>query len=707
VILSLELQNFRRHQALTINFTTGLNTLKGANEQGKSTVIEGVLYALYGAKALRDTLAETVTWGEKESSLVSKLVIKVRDTMYSFKRSKSGAECRGDDGVVVTGQGEVTAYAAELLGADAKIASLLMMASQSGLRGALDDGPAAVSSLMAKLADFDVLDKIMESATQKLSLGSTVPMVEKLAAAEADLVSARLTVPDEGTVVTAQAALDMVSTMIVTHEALERDVLQPAIVAADQAVGAAEKNNADIAALGSQVTNLQRSLVAEDEKRKAAIADIVKAPGNAVLTSLRNLLADETNHAAALAKHQSFGRLKYPAEFWEGDEGSFLVALEADRVSLSTQRDLIADQQTQIRTLTGRLITNGKCPTCGHASQSDEHVAAHNGDIQAEIATLKAPLAAWNEKGLASTVRDMEAVQTAAQAYYRGVAVFGDMVKMDTSFYPAKAAWIATVPAAVAGTQAAAKLREAEALQRAADVAQGRHDAAVQQALTLEKQIQTVSAQAAQLSVVDIEPLKAAHDTAYQVYAENSNKLRIWRDEKTTHTNTISAHQALVQLVALRISSATSRIAELQADIRTTEFNNVLVGKLKKIKPAITDHLWGTVLAAVGVFFSQMRGEQSVVTKDKDGFKVNGKSVESLSGSTMDVLALAVRVALTKTFIPHASFITLDEPAHGCDTDRTSSVLGFLAGVGFQQTILASHDELSEAVSDNVIALGV
>jgi hypothetical protein len=32
-------------------------------------------------------------------------------------------------------------------------------------------------------------------------------------------------------------------------------------------------------------------------------------------------------------------------------------------------------------------------------------------------------------------------------------------------------------------------------------------------------------------------------------------------------------------------------------------------------------------------------------------------------------------------------------------------MLGFLASIGFTQTILASHDELSESVADNIIAL--
>jgi DNA repair exonuclease SbcCD ATPase subunit len=154
-----------------------------------------------------------------------------------------------------------------------------------------------------------------------------------------------------------------------------------------------------------------------------------------------------------------------------------------------------------------------------------------------------------------------------------------------------------------------------------------------------------------------------------------------------------------------RLNLAKLRIDEYTKDIEAVGFNNSLLKKMRAIKPAVTDHLWGSVLAAVSQFFTQLRGEASVVTKDSDGFKVNGASVKSLSGSTLDVLALAVRVALTKTFIPNSSMLILDEPGSGCDRDRMASMLGFLSSIGLTQVILASHDELSLSVADNVLDL--
>jgi DNA repair exonuclease SbcCD ATPase subunit len=154
-----------------------------------------------------------------------------------------------------------------------------------------------------------------------------------------------------------------------------------------------------------------------------------------------------------------------------------------------------------------------------------------------------------------------------------------------------------------------------------------------------------------------------------------------------------------------RVNDANKTIESCKADLASLGFNNALVAKLRKIRPIIANKLWNTVLASVSVMFSQMRKEESWVVKDGSGFKVNGQAVESLSGSTLDILGLAIRCALLRTFLPQCGLLVLDEPGHGCDDDRTEAMLGFLKSVGFQQTLLVSHEEVSESVADNLIIL--
>src|SRR3954469_8718609 len=54
-IHSVRLTNFRQHADTAIEFETGLTGIIGANGTGKSTILEAIAWALYGAPAARGT----------------------------------------------------------------------------------------------------------------------------------------------------------------------------------------------------------------------------------------------------------------------------------------------------------------------------------------------------------------------------------------------------------------------------------------------------------------------------------------------------------------------------------------------------------------------------------------------------------------------------------------------------------------------------
>ena len=195
MISKLVLQNFMQHRNLTINFTTGIQVVKGANEAGKSSVLTAISYALFGAKALRTPIEQAVTWGEPVNSLKVELTITIEGVTYVFTRSKTGAEVTKNGEVFCTGQTEVTTLAATLLGADAGMASKLLMASQNSIRGALDEGPKALSVLIEDLSDMSVFDQILEAASEKLALGSPNLLEERLKGAEATREAAMQNLP--------------------------------------------------------------------------------------------------------------------------------------------------------------------------------------------------------------------------------------------------------------------------------------------------------------------------------------------------------------------------------------------------------------------------------------------------------------------------------------------------------------------------------
>lgn len=713
MINSLELKFFRKHEDLKVDFTKGLNVVRGPNEIGKTTLTEGILYALYGSAALVDTLAEVVTWGQKENALKAKLTISINDHAYVFTRSKSGAECEysdGNDGTLrVTGQKEVTNFAATLLGADAKTAGVLMLASQSGLRGALDDGPAAVSSLMSKLADFDMLDRLLENAASTLSLGSAMPLTVKLTEAQNLVLESTAQLVDPQVIVDLDAEIAQL-TLREAEAAETLNALELGVSNADAARDAAIANNASVASTRRTVDETQVKLDAEIRARDKAVAESLKRPAKAVIDLARAALASAKDHDKVLRAYALYGTLgPYPVAFWDDTQETF----DAEVVRATAARDdalrAVDVNVAEAKALNLTFISgDGVCPTCNRPTDNHDHVTLHNKmvhDRLTEMSTMRESLI----RGLTDAtdmVKDLSQVAACAKRRQAVIDKIASHLVFDSSVYPHRVEWNGPPPSSdgdVSGTQRA--LDDLEAQDRAASQAEGRAVAHTARIDELGKALEWAKDVASRLQLIAVDPLTEAYDAAFRAYSEQSAVIRTLTNSRTELENRRTVVDMQMRQAAANLEIAKARVTELEADIKTLEFNNELVKRLKSMKPLITDFLWNNVLAAVSNYFSTLRGEQSIVTKDADGFKVNGRG-GSLSGSTLDVLALAIRVALSKTFVPHANFMVLDEPAHGCDSVRTSNLLGFLSGVGFHQTLLASHDELSEAVADNVIVLG-
>lgn len=714
MIKSTEAKFFRKHEDLHIDFTKGLNVLRGPNEIGKTTITEVILYCLYGSGALVDRLDEVVTWGRKESDLRGQTVLCISDIDYVFTRSKNGAECNytGIDGkaLKVTGQKEVTAFAATLLGADAKTASVLMLSSQAGLRGALDEGATAVGALMGKLADFDTIDTLLENAAATLSLGTIVPLQAKLAEADVEVLAAQQGLVDPAALVAQDAIIVKASDALAAAMALQ-ETLMVVMDKAEDTVTEARYNNTSFQAATQAVLDRQSATRVGKEALATAQAAAAKKPADGVIAAKREELAAAKSHAVLTEAYRTYSTLgQYPLVAWDEPKETFDLGLKLTTDRRDAAAMAVRDIERDIKAARLRIISgDGKCPSCGATAANHDHVIATNAGIELNISALQEdipPHAAIVAEAQAD-IDAMISIEASAKKRQTIIDKVSQYLVFDISCYPQKVTWSGPppdlAPPNVGGIKS--QLDDLEAQERAAVQAEGRVSERQSAIAMQERELVTAQGILDQLKMIAMEPLKQSYDAAYVAYANQGvlvSQLRTSLDEHTTYR---AETARLIESCQARLAAAQARVVELVADIKTMEFNNELVKKLKSMKPLITDFLWNSVLAAVSNFFSQLRGEQSVVTKDATGFKVNGRG-GSLSGSTLDMLALAIRVALSKTFAPSSSFLILDEPAHGCDEVRAGSLLGFLSGAGFQQTILASHDELSESVADNVITLG-
>jgi ABC-type transport system involved in cytochrome c biogenesis ATPase subunit len=702
----LELRCFRKHENLDINFTAGVNAIRGPNEGGKSTILEAMLYAAFGSGSLRTSMEETVTKGRKESELSVKMVM----TGYWVKRSTAGAELwlEGDTKPFVTGQKQVSAEMAKRLGADAKTCSKLMLAGQNALAGTLSEGPTAVSNLMSQLADCAIIDRVMETAQSELLVGGDRPLRDKLAAAEAELGDAVASQPVDGSVNGLHNDIQVAEFELGHHQTLLETNLQPALDAAQAALEQGERTLERYRTAFRAVGTAEKALEGHKEALEAAKVKAGQQPDAERMQRLRaGILAAEAERPA-LEAWAAFQKLpKYPESFWEGDESSFNLDLAAAAEKREHEQGVVSGLKAKIETLKGQRITSGKCPTCGHAAQSDEHVAQHNGGIEAKIAPLTSELLQAQNRLRAAMgeENDLKELDGVARRYLKALAPVTNFVDLDEKFYPPRAAWRGAPPVAVDTAQAKRELASLERQEREAREAEGQLKvlrANVDRAATTLHEAQTV---AIEFVVPDMDALGEARDVAYLAYTEGSRAVREAERRLRDLQEAKRELERRVRESEQRIETAKARVAECREDLDKLARNNVFMGKLRKLRPEVTDAMWNRTLAAASTFMSQMRGLGSVITKDAKGFAVNGTPFDGLSGSTQDILALAIRVALTLTFLPAVPFLVLDEPAHGCSKERTANLLGFIASAGFQQVLLATHDEMSESVAQNVILL--
>lgn len=710
MLKNIKLSNFRKHVDSFFEFGPGLTALRGSNEQGKSTIQESIAYALFGVKALRGPLSDAVTWDQPESSLKVVLDLELDGVDYTITRGKAGAECTYRGGIV-TGQTEVSNFMASKLRVDANGAAKLMMSAQSDIRGALEAGPKATTELIERLSDFNQIDHLIEIMQEKLTLGSTAAAQSKIDSAQERLDAVNAIVQPDW--VTLEAGVTLADAQV--------KVEQIKVDAAQAAHTAAQKEQAEVAAalgeaqrLQKQADDVEARLTVVNWKLKELADNPVKDFPNADEV-VQGLLAKKADYADFERRLAAYTAVEHLLDDGPTRESTYIgdpkIELDAVRVATAKASKEVSDAKIAIERCKGQL-NSGNCTFCGKDFSDLPEIKQKNKELTDVIAA--------HEKTIANLSKSIEnhsqlearllGILKSAKPYEDAVRKYGDFLDVCDTYTPPILSWKGEVPIAIGvfdprnadseihKVRSAVKAHAdyADALkvnQRSAkDLASQAHELA-----RLQEQVRLAGdiAQATQKLADAAQALKDArglHGAAQVAHLEARDALKDARrewdgvvKERTGCNNILVSHRET---------------------LRELNFNNALLKKVRSARPAIADKLWSLVLHAVSSYFSEMRGEKSVVSKTSDGFMVDGHPVASLSGSTLDILGLAVRVALVRTFLPAVPFLILDEPMQGCDMARTESMLGFLVAAGFKQILLITHEEASESVADHVITLG-
>lgn len=727
----IKLSHFRQHVDREFVFGAGLNAIKGENEGGKTTILEALFYVLFGVRAMREGLEDIVTYHHPASKLRVDVELEHLGVTYTGYRGKSGAEVSfGKE--KVTGQSEVTRFFEQLLGVDAKLAGKLMFASQKALAESLAAGPTEAGKMIEELANFDVMDDVIAAIQATRPNGVTTAVEGRLAMLRGQLEGLQaddgeteanlkkfIQIEEKREQETAAALRALVDRAAALDVAAARAVVAQA-QSLDAAITAGEAELKELDILLTQA--LPTAPTGEELTAARAAVEAEKTIDHArrVRTTLdktdTSMLWDEP-YAALEAE---IARIAAESEPLRTRQKGIDTSLGQLALRISQQE---SETRVSVTKLEGQLIRELTCALCQKDLKDVPEVVRINTAIDKEIAAARAAGTAAVEvlrvsvaelegerRQVASKLaelddmsRQLADVVKVNQRIELVYAQAGDLVTIDRSVVPGQWSWAGPDTSAGERPDVAGALVLLENRQRAADRA-----AAVrteQQAQRVKLSIRTAQARGEREAVfpqeaqdtiqlytdlqAQLEPARAAHNLAN-------------RDLMTFQNNLKLCQQAAEQLARQR-TQLQDQLKAAEAELAAMQKYNALIKKVRAARPVITDKLWNIVLAGVSKHFTEVRDTPSVITRGDGRFLCNGFPVSGLSGSAEDMLGLAMRITLSKTFLPGADFLQLDEPAAACSDAREVRMLGMLSTLSFGQIIMVTHSDLADSFCDHIV----
>lgn len=705
MLKSLKTKNFRKLEDNHFTFEDGMVVIRGSNEAGKSTLTEAIAYAMFGVKSCRGSLADVVTWGKPESSLSVEMVMSSEGVDYTITRSKAGAEINYEGGKV-TGQVECSNFVETLFGVNNGNVGKLVSSSQGQIRGALEQGPKATMELIENLANFDLLDQIVETVQANLITGPTASAEAVVAAAELrhDLVVAGLIEPEtdewEEQAVKSEAAA--------TKHAEDIEALKPTREAALEKFKKADEEATQRMVLLNANSLYEESIKAREESIEAN--KLVECPDEDSVRSAEVALESAINSSALLSEYVGMTKMMelYPEDFWEGSEESLDEEIDKTDALIKEHAKTIQECESEIRVLNAKKVTGSVCGFCNQDVSKFPEVLANNKAIDGKIAAEKLSIEILGKdlvdaKGTLDILKDIKI----CQKVYKGKGTKN--VEEITLQVPYTLSWIGEVPKPVDANYIQSKR---DILKKLIDDT-AKFTAAQNKIVNDKEMIHEFNGKLAinndKLSTLHLaeqrDALRGKFNTLEDELQGLITKEREARFEAQSIRASIVRELDLYEKAKQDVVDAAKDVEIAKATVADLTFNNALVKRLRAARPIIADKLWNVVLSAVSSYFSTMRGVKSAVTKGPGGFYVDNQSVEGLSGSTLDILGLAIRLALTRTFLPTAPFLILDEATAAMDERRSAETMAFLLAFGFKQTICVTHKDIEEGAANQLIQL--
>jgi DNA repair exonuclease SbcCD ATPase subunit len=732
----LELNYFKKHEHLVLDFTAGLNGVTGPNYRGKTTVLYGILFCLGGARLVPGKRLQT---RGTNSGFRQVLTLNFAGRgRYRIERTKTGASlielcADGNEQPVATGTSPVNQAVARLLGMPLKRFAQIKYAKQRKASSLLEAGSTELFKIITELTGLERVGLVMDRVGGQLKAWKLVQDETPLTDISEQQAQVLDWLNEETEVEAERAALnvDLAALKVrrIEAHATERrlSTAQTAVYSATTASNQAEREVADTQAA---VADAERKLsefrgeplcpeaLLEREARLAELREqamVGRQARSQVKQIQSELETEQANLQRALAKSVPL-REAYQALRADGIE-----------VDLDALHEKAADAKAAVQTYSDKLQAlieagkDGVCEGCQRPFEAfdpqahADHVAALQADLRARMIYAEAAKSEL-ETALAYRTQLAEAEGLLRQAETQERALQQSCVRLSAQLDQATRTAMAVPPTEMLNPQ----IEQLEA-----QISAGRQDAqrraSLEQMLvlaqgSLKQRTQALSAarsglkQARAEHQVDQIDLPSAMQRAREEVDRLDSQARRLNDEAGELSN--RQHAMHEQRIALerRLTADVERNRQHEDAAQRVGLLTELLGHIRNNRDRYSKQVWDVFMASASMFASNAtggviesisRGEDGAFTFVEDGFEMEQAEA---SGAQLAIIGTAVQLALDAAALSPLNLVLLDEPTADMDPERALAFSTLLAGSG-KQVVMVTHREMDSTVFDNTLEI--
>jgi len=762
----LVLHNVRRHAHTEVDFDdqNQIVLIAGRNGHGKTTLLEAIVFALYGeTRHGKRNIAGMVRRGAEYEGMRIELTFTLGGTEYELTRAwvrgKSTASLNVAGREIMRTADAVTAEVTRILGMDAAGFRLATIAKQKEIDGLADLTPSRRRAAITRLLRLDAVsaaagaardryNQLRQVAAELSAVSDIDSALAELAAAEQQAQESSDAARDSAQVVTdLDTRIKDGSDVVERHRAAQlaqataQATSQEASAAAGRAATLAEQAQASIPDEIDEPSRTQDSVEAELAEVAALIATgeaarAVSAQRDAMTSSLTKaqtaLEQIRTEHGPDL---QVRGR-ELAASVTSITEQ--LTAAREDLTSLRERAGSAATEHAQCQarldvsqnSLEAASALGATCTSCGQ-DVSEDHRSTQTTQAKKALKTATADLDKAHEQvrkaaaDLAAASASADALSTDLDNARHSLAVHeqaqGRLVELEAQVdsYQQTLARLHTDPIDLDGAYA----RKAELTNARAEIlawadnvaarASAQANAQVRQAEALVAKAHAEQAAAAAEAALVPQELQDEYQQhqALQEQREAEAEIATLCAQAAAAANSVLAGaQARVKSSQESAAAAAERRHEAMVASKTASILTATAERMAtEIRPALEGEI-STVLQSVseGRFVAvRVSDDYEVTVRDEDG---QFHPVSEFSGGEADLIALAIRLALAQVVSRRhgtggCGYLILDEVFGSQDEGRRNAILDGLRQLRsiYPQILLISHVGGIDEAADRVI----